>query len=763
MRIPYSWLAEWVIELPAIEELSEQLTGIGLSVERIQHVPACAETVRCVEIKEVAAAGHDPDVVTLTVSDGSGATHTVVTRGNYKVGGRLAFDFAGHGIDGSKGEICRYSDIWAGAVDDVIRIGNDVSVGSPLDRVWIDDYLIELELTPNRADALSIVGVARDLSAKLGLEVSFQQHFENIKVSHERRLVPQRRISLLTTHCSGCVAAKVSKVEVGPSNLSAQRLLVLCGVPPINNVVDASNLVMLELGQPSHCYDASGLPDLTIRNALKGERLEMLGESELTLSTDDIVVSSSLTEQEPQVLALAGVIGGTRHKVTEESTAVLVEVASFKPAAVRRSARRHKLVTEASYRFERGVDPNVRRVALARLVALLTNGVDVRVELWECDSDFELLRPPIQFRPLQVEFLVGFKVSASVQKRLLTALGCKVESENETWLVTPPSWRFDLEIEADLIEEIARLVGYENIPETQPVVSFIPVVNDVLHDRLKRALSVLGFQEVINYVFVASEVLDQLGEKGPYVTLDNSLNTRTSLRTTLLPGLIEVAKRNKAESCLALFEVGNVFVGDNEEERLAILMRGNWAGSTWKGYQQADFPIIKGVFETLAAHRGVTMDVVAKSFPMFHPGISGEIIWDGASIGCIGRLHPKIEGEWRTGPLFLAELRLPLASQQSLYREFSRQPAIERDLAILVPATMPFASVERLVREAAGEDLERLSLFDRYEGGQVSPGKVSLGLRLVFRRQQSSMRDEDVDLLVRLIVAALSASGLELR
>ncbi|GLZ26418.1 phenylalanine--tRNA ligase subunit beta [Pseudomonas stutzeri] len=761
MKIPYSWLSEWVTELPAIDDLSEKLTGIGLAVERIEKVPVCADSVRCVEVVNVEADGHDPDVVSITISDGSESPLTVIASGSYEVGERLAFNFANLGRVGTHGKPCTFFDLWVGAVDEVIRIGNDVSVGSSLSDVWIEDYLIELELTPNRADALSVLGVARDLSAKLGLEDSFQKRYQDFKVGNATRPDPQQQISIATSHCSGCIAAKVMKVEIGPASLSMQRLLVLCGIPPINNVIDASNLVMLELGQPSHCYDASGLPALTIRNGVKGERLEVLGGLELTLSPDDIVVATSLHEH--QALSLAGVIGGARHKVNAETTAVIVEVASFEPTAIRRSARRHKIVTEASYRFERGVDPNAKRMALARLVALLTNGADVPVEMWESDPEAELSRPLIRFRPSQVEFLVGFDVSGNVQHRLLTAIGCNVESESEPWLVTPPSWRFDLGIEADLIEEIVRLVGYENIPETQPAISFIPAENDLLHDRLKRALSVLGFQEVINYVFVAPEVLDQVGEKGPYVMLDSALSTRTSLRTTLLPGLIEVAKRNKAESSLALFEVGNVFIGDKEEERLAVLMRGNWTGSTWGGYQQVDFPILKGMIETLAVHRGVTVEVIANSFPMLHPGISGEVLWDGINIGCIGRLHPKIEREWKTGPLYLAELRLPLTSRQALYREFSRQPAIERDLAIIVPANMPFADVERLVREASGKDLEQLSLFDRYEGGQLPTGKVSLGLRLVFRRQQSSMRDEDVDVLVRSIVAALSASGLELR
>ncbi|CAE6947929.1 MULTISPECIES: phenylalanine--tRNA ligase subunit beta [Pseudomonadaceae] len=762
MKILYSWLSDWLTELPEIDALSEILTSIGLSVERVEKVPGCAVTVRCVEVVETDVDTQRADTVHLTISDGSVPPFIVTEQGFFNVGDRLAYDFSRFGEAGRQRRICKFSDLWSNLPDELIRIGVDVSIGSSLKEIWVDDYLIELELTPNRADALCVLGVARDLSAKLGSEASFQQCLENYKAGNAKLPELLSLVPIHTSHCSGCIAATVPKIVVGPSKLSMQRRLMLCGFTPINNVVDASNLVMLELGQPSHCYDASGVSALTIRNATSGERLVVLGGDEITLSPDDIVVSTSMCERP---LSLAGVIGGEKTKINVETTSVILEVATFDPSTIRRIARRHKMGTDASYRFERGVDPSIKQIALARLVALLSNGRDVPIKVWGGGSTAEFLREPIQFRPSQVEFLAGFDVSLNTQARLLTALGCNVESTSETWFVTPPSWRYDLEIEADLIEEVLRLVGYDNIPETRASVDYVPVQNDLLHEGLKRALAVLGFQEVINYVFIAPDTLDQMGEQGPYVTLESALNTRTSLRTTLLPGLIEVAKRNKAESSLAIFEVGNVFVGDKEEERLALLIRGGWLGSTWGGYHQADFSILKGVIETLATLQGVRAEVVASvnAIPVLHPGVSGEIRWGGNCIGCIGRLHPKIEGQYKTGPLYIAELRLPLPKQQSLYREFSRQPAIERDLAIITPANVPFAEVERLVRDASGEDLDQILLFDRYEGEQIESGKISLGLRLVFRRQDRSMRDDSVDILVNSIVAALSASGLELR
>ena len=647
----------------------------------------------------------------------------------------------------------------------LIGFGDDAAVGASLAELWPAETVIELELTPNRADAFSLLGVARDLAAKL--DIPFLHPAAGLSFGDPAL---DDGLTVEIDDPGGCprmVLKRIDGLTVAPSPVWLQRRLAALGLRPRNNLIDATNYVTFELGQPSHAYDLNDLYQgtLVVRRARAGEALTALNEAALTFSDADLLITTPVEPgaNDTQAIGVAGVIGGLHHSVKPDTHSVALEVAHFDPVSVRKTAKRLGLSTDAHTRFERGVDPNLPRRAAARTAALIAElgGGTLHPGVTEVGGDAPLKTIP--FRPSRVAFLTTLEVPLALQKRFLEALGCTVAVQAaDDWRVTAPSWRFDLALEADLVEEVARLYGYEHIGVSVPELGFIPGGADTTHRGLRHLLVGFGLQETLTYTFSSDDELARSGAPAASVRLAQPPSReRSVLRTALYPGLLGAARTNRGER-LALFEIGRVFEGD-EAERLALLLRGTWAGGGWLPTQEVDFYVLKGVLEKLAATLGVTVHLEPQTHPALHPGVSAAVFWDDAQVGFCGLLHPELAAAYELGDTYLAELELPLPGRAVSFHEFSRQPFAERDLAVIAPKDVPYAQLEGVIRGAAGDKLASALPFDLYEGRPIPGDKRSVALRLRFRDAARALRDDEVDAFMEDVIAALAQQGYAIR
>lgn len=776
MKVPYCWLKELVPDAPPLEETALLLAGLGLGVEDIIEHPGAPAHVVVAEVLEVHAIPASDHLKLAVVSDGHATYRAVCGAPNVAPGLRTALAKPGAKLDWghvgvrelagvrSEGVLCSPREL--GLYDyggGLLVLGEDAPLGAELAELWPAEAVITLELTPNRADAFSLLGVARDLAAKLG--TAYRHPAAGLDIG-QRNLATG--LTIIVEDPQGCprfTLRRIDGVTVKPSPLWLQRRLAHLGLRPRNNVVDITNYVTFELGQPAHAYDRRVLQDGTIvvRRARAGETLVALNEAQLTFAPEDLLITTPHGSS-TRPIAVAGVIGGLAESVQPDTTSVVLEAAHFDPVSVRKTAKRLGLSTDASYRFERGVDPNLPPLAAARIAQLIAElaGGEVHPGLTEVGSDVPMR--PIAFAPSRVAFLLGMEVPKSAQRRYLEALGCTVGEEGpDCWSVSAPSWRFDLTIAEDLIEEVARLHGYEHLPSTIPTMDFVPPEADVTHRGLRTLLAGMGLQEVITYVFASDDELAKSAAPPAVMRLQNPPGAeRSVLRTALYPSLVGVARANRALGSLALFEIGHVF-GLQEEERLAILLKGWWIEAGWLPGQRADFYVLKGLLAKLAASLGSVLTTSAAPHPALHPGISAAVYWDDREIGFMGKLHPEVAARYELSDVYLAELTLPLPVRKIDFRDINRQPYADRDLAVVAPRTVPYAELERLIAAAAGPWLESLAPFDVYQGDQIPADKRSIALRLTFRHPERALRDEEVDAVMTNIMVSLRQAGYDIR
>lgn len=765
-----------------LEALVQLLDGLGLSVERTFETPPVPEGVIVTDIVSVSKVEGSEHLLLAQVETGSGQVQVVTGAPNTKVGLRTALATPGAVLPAvglevsvrelagvrSEGVLCSPREL--GVYDyggGLMALGDDVPVGAALSELWPAETVIELELTPNRADAFSLLGVARDLAAKLG--IPFVHPAAGLTLnSNLGNSEEDDGLSVTVDDPAGCsrlVLKRIDGLTVKPSPVWLQRRLAALGLRPRNNLVDVTNYVTFELGQPSHAYDLVDLRggELVVRRAEAGETLTALNEAELSFSPADLLITTPGGGGGTKPIGVAGVIGGLYHSVKPGTKGVALEVAHFDPVSVRKTAKRLGLSTDAHTRFERGVDPNLPLLAAARAASLIAElgGGTLRPGVTEVGGD--VTRETILFRPSRVAFLTTLAVPLELQEQYLEALGCTVtQASGDEWCVTPPSWRFDLAIEDDLVEEVARLYGYEHIGTSVPVLDFIPEGRDTTYRSLKNLLVGLGLQETLTYTFSSGDELGRARAPAATVRLASPPSReRSVLRTALYPGLLTAAQTNRGERA-ALFEVGRVFEGE-EQERLALLTRGAWAGGGWLPEQPGGFYTFKGVLEKLAATLGVGVRLEPHPYPALHPGVSAVVVWDDAPVGFCGRLHPAIAAAYELGETYLAELALPLGSRTLSFQEFSRQPFAERDLAVVAPKSVLYAQLEALVEAAAGETLRSVSPFDVYEGKPVPNGYRSVALRLRFRDPVRALDGDEVDAFMEDVITALAGEGYDIR
>ncbi len=783
MKIVYSWLKEFLPDAPSTERLEELLAGLGIETESIhkltpphgQVVFARVLEVETLEGKEVRRlvldVGREVQVVSGAPNARAGIGVALALPGAILPDGtelraRTLAGLESWGMALSARELGLGE--YAGGLMEFPA--SALPPGTPLAEVWSPDEVIEIEITPNRPDWLSVYGVARDLAA-LGLTL--------IRPNPQPQTTPlPLPFGVWIEDKEGCDRFTLSYargVQVGASPLKVQRRLYAAGMRPISNVVDATNYAMLELGNPMHAYDAAYIKEgLVVRRAHPGEKLVTLDGVERTLDERDLLITVKDGSQ-TRPAGLAGVMGGADDEIRDTTTEVALEVAHFNPVRIRRTAKRQGLKTEASYRFERGVDKDGQNLAADRFMELLQawGGEGVEVARERLDLNHTQSPQPIAFRPSYTSRLVGRDYSEATQAQVLQQLGCTVQPAQQegVWEVTPPSHRVDLAIEEDLVEEVARIVGYDQIPIALP--SFFPHPDNLGVDepyetteRLKQVMAGLGFQEVLNYAWSSPEECARMQAPAPTVFMQNPQTAdRTALRTALHPGLLknlQTALAQGEEGPFLLFEIGHVF-NQTETPRLAALLCGDPVPGLWQKGLSDGFFALKGFLETAARNLGSKVQVEKEPAPHLHPGISGAVYWNNQKIGQMGALHPAIAAALELPQVFLFELNLPLSKGPGTFSDIAKYPASMRDLAVVVPEQTPYAEVERLIRASAGEHLERLEIFDVYRGKPLAAGEKSLAFHLAFRHPERTLTDLETDSFIQNIVAALEQKGFAIR
>jgi len=779
MKFPESWLRQHVKTTATREELAATLTAIGLEVEEMIVLGDALDGVVVARIVECAK---HPEADKLQVCQVDAGTHgmlqIVCGAPNARPGliaplatigtqvGELTIKAARlRGVE-SNGMLCSAKELGLDAdASGLLELPADAPVGAPLaGYLGLPDASIELKLTPNRADCFGVRGIAFDVAAALGSAVE-PLDAAPVAAASEATMAIALQAGEAAPRFVGRVIEGVDATVATPAWM-AERLR-RSGVRPLSFLVDVTQYVMLELGQPMHAYDRDLLVGpIGVRLAREGERLALLNGTEATLDPQFLAITDA-----DRVVGLAGIMGGADTKVTDATRNVFLEAAHFAPAAIIGRSRKLGLHTDAGHRFERGVDPELPRIAVERATRLIlgiaggTPGPVIEAVLPQ-----HLPQPKaIQLRRARLARVLGVQVADAEVERILRALGLGVEAEADGWQVTAPTRRFDLAIEEDLIEEIARIHGYDAIPTSLPGGATRLVAASetrVPEHDLREQLVARDFLEAINYAFVDAAWLDAWQMRDVGLPLANPLSAELGvMRPALLPGLVAALGRNAArqQPRVRLFEIGKVFAGGNdapvETLRIAAVACGGATAEQWGvGARALDFHDLKGDLEALAAQAGATLAFQPSAPPHAHPGRSAEVLRDGVRIGWIGQLHPRLQQAQGLDVDVLAfELDLVPLLARPLPRAaaLSRFPSVRRDLAFVVPEAVSWAALEAGVRAAAGASLREVRLFDRYVGKGVETGFKSLAMALILQDDSRTLTDRDVDAVVASVVAAL--------
>jgi phenylalanyl-tRNA synthetase beta chain len=811
MRIPLSWLRN-LVDVPwSGKELGSRLTMSGFELESIE---TAAPPFAGVVVAEIVEAARHPQADKLQVckvrAGGSGELLQIVCgAANARAGLKTALATVGAKLPGDKaitaaklrgvesfGMLCSAKELGLSETSEgIIELPADAPVGTDL-RAYLDldDEILELNVTPNRGDAMSILGIAREVAALTRDKIAVPG--DGTRSPGESRAVPGggSRGSVVTAmssepresppgtasetfpvtlrHAAGCPKL-VSRVVRGIDNQRAspswlRERLRRAGLRPISPVVDITQYVMLELGQPMHAYDLAKLEGgLEARWAHRDEKATLLDGKEITLGADVLVIADANGP-----VGMAGVMGGLASSCTPGTTDILLEAAFFQPSAVAGRGRRYGLVTDAGQRFERGVDPAHQERAVERATQLLVEIAGGRAGALHVTQQTDALpkRLELALRRERIVRLLGIRYDDNEVKATLEALGMRVLANADGWLVTPPPHRFDINIEADLIEELARVLGFESIPEADAIsrqrVPAMPETMPVESQALE-ILATRGYQEAITYAFVDPALQEKLFPGVVTPKLSNAISSEMSvMRASLWPGLIRAAQENqrRQQDRIRLFEHGARFESGGETDMLGGIAWGPRRPEQW-GTPAApvDFFDVKQDLEAVFSRSGASEEFgfVTDTLPCLHPGRSARITRAGKTIGWIGELHPRWvqEFDFTYGPiLFEVEYLAALAARMPRFEEISRFPRVRRDLAVVVDEKVSLRQLHDRVTFAASSLLRDIRVFDVFRGPGIESGRKSVALGLIFQDNSRTLADEDADRLLAAIRADLSAT-----
>ena len=640
----------------------------------------------------------------------------------------------------------------------------------------LDDTVLELGLTPNRADAMSMIGVAYEVGAILSEELKLPE------ISYTE--ATDTAASMLTLNIDApeanplYVAKVVRNIKVQESPMWLQQRLMAAGVRPHNNVVDITNYILMEYGQPLHAfdYDLLGTGNITVRHAKEGEMITTLDDTERKLSGHQLVITNG---EKP--VAIAGVMGGANSEVSETTTTVVIESAYFESGSVRQTSKDHGLRSDASSRYEKGVDPNRVIPAAERAAQLLSDlaGGEVlagSVVFDELDKEEKIVKVSPDF----INSRLGMKISFEDMWDILNRLKFNTEAANGQLVISVPTRRQDIQIPEDVIEEIARLYGYDEIPATLPEAETTPGGLTPYQAKRRIVRSLLegaGLLQATTYSLTSEKSAKQFALEETETTrlLMPMSEERSILRQSLLPHLLESVTYNTARrmDSVALYETGSVFLkGDdellNEQEHLAVAMTGLWLDNSWQGEKKpVDFFVLKGIVETLGTKLGVQLTFERGQMDDLHPGRTAFILLDGQRIGVIGQLHPTEQKARDLKTTVVMELNLAallnLETEALVYTPVPRYPSMSRDVALVLSKIVEAATIETVIRNAGGKLLKDVRVFDLYEGDKMEEGKKSVAFSLTYFDPEKTLTDEEVINAHEKVLAALTEVGAELR
>jgi len=781
MKFSEQWLREWVNPSISTDDLLAQITMAGLEVDGMDPV---AGEFSGVVVGEVLSTEPHPDADKLNVckvSDGKEEFQVVCGAANVRPGLKIPFAKIAAVLPGnfkikkaklrgveSFGMLCAESELGlAESSDGLMELAADAPVGTCIrDYLLLDDNCIEVDLTPNRSDCLSMAGLAREVGVLNKASVTTPE-INEVEATTSITFPINVEDS---ESCPKYLGRVISGVDLSkPTPLWMQEKLRRSGLRSIDPAVDVTNFILIELGQPMHAFDLNTLNgSIVVRKAKNEESLTLLDGQEVKLRKDTLVIADHSAP-----LAIAGVMGGENTGVTSKTTSIFLECAFFNPLAIAGKARSYGLHTDSSHRFERGVDYQLQRDAVERATELLISivGGEAGPISEECDAAQMPEARSVRLRESKVESLLGLKIDAEEIEEILTRLGLDVaEKEEAAWVFNVPSYRFDISIEPDLIEEIGRVYGYNKLPKTTAMGSMIlsPVDESIFpQDYLADRLVSLGYQEAITYSFVDADVQQQVMPDAQSVALANPISADLAvMRTSLWPGLLKALSynQNRQQPRIKFFETGLKFVKEGEEIIQTRMISGVVSGSVhtenWNNEsRQLDFFDVKADLESILLPIDSNVLFEKASHPALHPGQSAKIVKKGELIGYFGAIHPKLQKSLDlNGPVYMFELCLneTVQGQVASFSEVSKYPEVRRDLAILINKDVPFQDVEKLVKENAGEDLVKAIIFDVYSGSNLAENERSLGLGLVWQRVDRTLNDEEINQSFECIVSALN-------
>ena len=771
MKISENWLRTWVNPAIDSETLSDQLTMLGLEVDELAPV---AKPFTGVVIGEVLTVEQHPDADRLrvtTVNIGSGEPLQIVCGApNVHVGMKAPVATIGAVLPGdfkikkgklrgveSQGMLCGASEIdLEDKIDGLLELPADAPVGVNIrEYLKLDDNVIDISITPNRGDCFSIRGIAREIAVINQLQVNEPQ-IQSIAAT----IGDEKTVTISTEGTPRYLGRIIKNVNVKAATPEwMEQALTRSGIRSHSILVDITNYVLLELGQPMHAFDLAKIEgSIQVRQAQPQEKLTLLNDQDVELQDDIMVIAD-----DQKALAIAGIMGGLASSVTDDTQDIFLESAFFAPLAIAGRARRFGLHTDSSQRYERGVDFQLPMIAMHRaseLIQAFAGGEFAPITVAE-QTDLLPKREAIKLKQAQVDQLLGYQVAGDFIADALTRLGCVVETIAQgEWSVVPPSHRYDMAIYQDLIEEVARIDGYDNIQISLPK---IDVKLEKYQDRfetaqLRQTVATLGYQEAISFSFADAKLEKQLNPNVQPLMLANPISSDlAAMRSTLLSSLIPCVQYNlnRQQQRVRFFELGLRFDYQDAKDihdlkqipTLALIAVGSLVPESWHAKPQAmDFFDFKGEIEEILAAGRINVEYARSERAWLHPGQSAEILLDGKSIGYLGRLHPSLENALDLGITWVAELdqQAVLQSYVSNFTELSRFPSVRRDIALLISDKIEVRDIQRLIKQTGGELLDSTWLFDVYTGQGVEQGKRSLAFALLWQHPTRTLEDAEI-------------------
>lgn len=783
MRVSMEWLQQFIDIQEEAEEIAEILTNGGVEVENVEYLNHGLDKIVIGEITELKA-HPDADKLQIAKAD-TGKESVIVVTGadNIRVRDKVPVALPGTVLPGgleikpvklrgieSNGMLCSDKELDLEGVGKerskggILILEEDAPKGEKLSHyLGLDNWVLELELYPNRPDCLAMVNVAREVGTLLNRKPTLHK-WAQLEIPYWPKA--EQQIQIENPELSWRYSALlVDDVKIKPSPLWMRNRLRAAGVRPISNIVDITNYCMLEMGQPLHAFDRDKIQGkVRVRLAEAGEKIITLDGAERKLDPDMLVIAD-----DSGPIAIAGVMGGLATEVTNETKSILFESAHFLGSSIRRTSRKLGLRSESSNRFEKGVNPYGTVPTLGRVAELLEE-----LNAGTASSFVEEVKHLPELRTIQVSLaktsrLLGIEVSGEEMNKVMGALGFIYKERAGVYDVDIPSYRQDLLIEEDLIEEAARIIGYDKIPTTLPMGAQTQgrrTPEQEFRLRLRKLFIRLGMNEVVTYSFVKKDNDDPWGYKNKSIPLMNPLREELGvMRTSLIPGLLEIASRNVARRNLdlLLFEIGSVYLAKGlplrelpeERTKIAGLTEGKSKRHWQKNQVDYDFFYVKGILTELARECGVELEyrrvLDSKVEKLLHPGRSAEIFIGDEQVGFMGEIYPKLDEEWGLLRPILFELDFSVlfgcASPEIIARSYPRFPAIQRDLAVVVPEEIAAGDIKQRIYELGGELLQQVEIFDLYKGDPVPSGHKSLAFTMRYQSAERTLKDEEVSAL----------------